>query len=331
MCDAPPHPAFIVTGGAGLIGCNLVSALNARGHTDILIVDHLNHPEKEANLDAISCVEFVDKEVFRERFLADEQETVATVFHLGACSSTTETNADYLNDNNLRYTQQLCEWSLAKGARFIYASSAATYGDGALGYSDDDALTPQLKPLNLYGQSKQDFDMWAMQRGLLSKIAGLKYFNVYGPYENHKGEMRSVVNKAYRQIQETGKLQLFRSHRPDYEDGTQERDFVYVKDAVKVTLFFHDHPEVSGLFNCGTGSTRTWLDLAHAVFAAMGREPNIEFVDMPDNLRDKYQYHTQADTLKLRDAGYNQPFTAIEDAVRDYIRNYNRFLASAAL
>jgi ADP-L-glycero-D-manno-heptose 6-epimerase len=322
MSDAPSPPSFIVTGGAGLIGCNLVAALNKRGHRDILIVDRLNHPEKEANLDAVSYAGFVDKEVFRERFLADQQEAVDTVFHLGACSSTTETDADYLNDNNLLYTQQLCEWSLAKGARFIYASSAATYGDGELGYSDDDALTPQLKPLNLYGQSKQDFDVWAMERDLLSKIVGLKYFNVYGPYENHKGEMRSVVNKAYRQIQETGKLQLFRSHRPDYEDGKQERDFVYVKDAVKVTLFFHDHPEVSGLFNCGTGSTRTWLDLAHAVFAAMEREPNIEFIDMPDHLRNKYQYHTQADTQKLRDAGYDQPFTSIEAAVRDYIRNY---------
>ncbi len=322
MNTASSSPSFIVTGGAGLIGCNLVSALNARGYTNIVVVDRINHPEKEANLESVTYSEFVDKEDFRKRFLAGQQHPVTTVFHLGACSSTTETDAEYLNDNNLRYTQQLCEWSQTNGARFIYASSAATYGDGKLGYSDDDAIITQLKPLNLYGQSKQDFDVWAMEHGLLENIVGLKYFNVFGPHENHKGEMRSVVNKAYLQILDTGALKLFRSHRADYEDGKQERDFVYVKDAVAVTLYFHDHPQTSGLFNCGTGTTRTWLDLAHAIFAAMDREPNIEFVDMPDHLRDKYQYHTQADTHKLRSAGYTAPFTSIEDAVRDYVRNY---------
>jgi ADP-L-glycero-D-manno-heptose 6-epimerase len=318
----PKTSRFIVTGGAGFIGCNLVAALNARGHENIVIADSLDSPEKEKNLAAVSFAEFVDKQDFRKRFLANEESPATTVFHLGACSSTTETDADYLNDNNLHYTQQLCEWSLAHNARFIYASSAATYGDGALGYSDDDALTPQLRPLNLYGKSKQDFDLWAMDRGLLSRIVGLKYFNVYGPYENHKGDMRSVVHKAYRQILDTGSLSLFRSHRPDYEDGKQERDFVYVKDAVAVTLFFHDTPEVSGLFNCGTGSARTWLDLAKAVFAAMSRDPQIEFVDMPESIRDKYQYHTQADTRKLRAAGFSAPFTSIEDGVRDYVQNY---------
>ena len=322
MSTATSSPSVIVTGGAGLIGCNLIAALNSRGVTDILVVDRLNHPDKATNLAAVKYADFMDKADFRTHFLTNQQEAVTTVFHLGACSSTTETVADYLNDNNLLYTQQLCEWSLANGARFIYASSAATYGDGALGYDDDDALITQLKPLNLYGQSKQDIDVWALERGLLSRIVGLKYFNVFGPYENHKGEMRSVVNKAYQQILDTGELKLFRSHRPDYEDGKQERDFVYVKDAVAVTLFFHDHPEVSGLFNCGTGSTRTWLDLAHAIFAAMERDPNIVFVDMPDHLRDKYQYHTQANTQKLRAAGYSAPFTSIEDAVKDYVRNY---------
>mgnify|MGYP006416641985 CR=1 FL=1 len=319
---ASPTPSFIVTGGAGLIGCNLVKSLNARGYTDILIADHLNHPDKQKNLDAVEYAEFMDKTEFRERFLTDAQPPVTTVFHLGACSATTETRADYLNDNNLHYTQQLCEWSLENNARFIYASSAATYGDGALGYSDSDAITPQLKPLNLYGQSKQDFDMWAMNRGLLSQIVGLKYFNVYGPHESHKGEMRSVINKAYGQILETGRLQLFRSHQDGYEDGKQERDFVYVKDAVATTLFFHDHLEVSGLFNCGTGTARTWLDLAKAIFAAMGREPNIEFIDMPESIRDKYQYHTLADVSKLHAAGCTAPFTPIEDAVRDYVQNY---------
>ncbi len=316
------HPSFIVTGGAGLIGCNLVAALNARGYKNILIADHLNHPEKQNNLDAVEYTEFLNKDAFRKRFLSGAQAPVTTVFHLGACSSTTETNAEYLNDNNLLYTQQLCEWSLKNGARFIYASSAATYGDGALGYCDDDVMTPQLKPLNLYGQSKQDFDLWALNKGLLSQIVGLKYFNVFGPHENHKGDMRSVINKAYQQILDTGKLQLFKSHREDYEDGKQERDFVYVRDAVATTLYFHDHPEGSGLFNCGTGTAKTWLDLAHAIFAAMERSPDITFIDMPENLSDKYQYHTLADVKKLHATGCTTPFTSIEDAVRDYVQNY---------
>ncbi|MBT3192124.1 MAG: ADP-glyceromanno-heptose 6-epimerase [Verrucomicrobia bacterium] len=313
---------LMVIGGAGLIGCNLVRALNTRGYTNIVIADHLNHPDKQKNLDALEYAEFLDKSEFRTRFLSGGQRPVTTVFHLGACSATTETNADYLNDNNLLYTQQLCEWALANEARFIYASSAATYGEGEQGYNDDDTVTPQLKPLNLYGKSKQDFDLWAMDKGLLSQIVGLKYFNVYGPHEDHKGEMRSVVNKAYRQILDTGKLQLFRSHRDNYEDGKQERDFVYVKDAVATTLYFHDHPEVSGLFNCGTGTARTWLDLAHAIFAAMGREPDIEFIDMPISIRDKYQYHTLADVKKLHAAGCTAPFTPVEEAIRDYVQNY---------
>ena len=318
---------FVVTGGAGLIGCNLVQELNRRGHTDIIIADHLNHPAKERNLAGLQYREFMDKNEFREKFLAGRIEVPVTVFHLGACSSTTETDADYLNDNNLRYTQQLCQWALDNGSRFIYASSAATYGDGELGYSDSDELTPQLKPLNLYGKSKQDFDIWAMQQGLLDKIAGLKYFNVYGPHEDHKGNMRSLVNKAFYQIQETGRLKLFKSHKPGWDDGKQERDFVYVRDAVAVTLFFHDNPDKSGIFNCGTGIARTWLDLANAVFAAMEREPQIDFIDMPESIRDKYQYHTRAETAKLRAAGYTAPFTSIEDGVADYIRNYLNSLA----
>lgn len=317
-----PSPTFIVTGGAGFIGCNLVAALNARGHTNIIIADSLNHPDKQKNLDGLKFSEYLDKDDFRERFLSGDQPPVTTVFHLGACSSTTETSAEYLNDNNLLYTQQLCEWSIANGARFIYASSAATYGDGELGYSDNDKLTPQLKPLNLYGNSKQNFDLWAMDKGLFSKITGLKYFNVYGPHEDHKDSMRSLVNKAYAQILETGKLKLFKSHIEGWEDGKQERDFVYVKDAVAVTLYFHDNPTTSGLFNCGTGIARTWVDLANATFAAMGREPNIEFIDMPESIRDKYQYHTKADPSKLEAAGCKAPSTSIEDGVRDYIQNY---------
>jgi len=315
--------SFIVTGGAGFIGSNLVKALNMRGHTNILIVDSLDAAgKKERNILDLEYAEYMDKRVFRDSFLKGRTDTADTVFHMGACSSTTETDKAYLDDNNFGYTRDLCEWALSNNARFIYASSAATYGDGSLGYSDSDEVTPTLTPLNLYGQSKQDFDMWAMGEGLLNRIAGLKYFNVYGPGEDHKGEMRSVVNKAYKQIKETGELGLFKSYRDDYADGEQKRDFVYVKDAVAVTLFFHDTPEVSGLFNCGTGEARTWVDLAHAIFTAMDREPSIRFIEMPEDIRDKYQYFTQADISKLRGAGYLAPFMSIEDGALDYVQSY---------
>jgi ADP-L-glycero-D-manno-heptose 6-epimerase len=312
----------IVTGGAGFIGANVVAALNARGQADILVVDHLNSDLKRRNLEAVRCADYVEKDRFRQMLRGSALPTVRVVYHLGACSATTETDERYIMDNNYAYTRELCEWALARGARFVYASSAATYGDGSRGYSDDDAVTTTLEPLNLYGQSKHRFDLWALERGLFDRIAGLKYFNVYGPREDHKGDMRSVVNKAYGQIAATGELTLFRSHRPDYADGHQERDFVYVRDAVDVTLFFGEETRASGLFNCGTGRARTWLDLAHAAFAAMARPPRILFADMPLAIRDKYQYHTQADVRKLRGAGYGRPFTTIEEGVADYVRTY---------
>jgi len=313
---------FIVTGGAGLIGSNLVAALNARGIDDILVIDHLNHPLKEKNLAGLRYRRYLDREAFRAALRAGEVGPAATLFHLGACSSTTETNQAYLDDNNTAYTRELCEWCLARGTRFIYASSAATYGDGEQGYCDDDAVTPLLKPLNLYGWSKQKFDLLALREGWLGRVVGLKYFNVFGPGEGHKGEMRSVVHKAYHQIRETGSFSLFRSHRPGYADGGQVRDFVYVKDAVAVTLFFHDHPEACGLFNCGTGRARSWLDLLNAIYAALRREPVVAFVDMPPHLRDTYQYFTEADTRKLHAAGCRHAFLPLEDAVADYVRNY---------
>jgi ADP-L-glycero-D-manno-heptose 6-epimerase len=315
--------SFIVTGGAGFIGCNVVAELNRRGHEDILVVDEAGGGEaKQQNLRAVRFRELVDKDAFRRAIRGGKQPPPTAVFHLGACSSTTELNEDFLKDNNFLYTRELCEWCLANKVRFVYASSAATYGDGAQGYSDDDRVMPSLAPLNPYGRSKQMFDRWAMEQGLLNRIAGLKYFNVYGPHEDHKGDMRSVVNKAYQQILDTGEIRLFKSYNPRYADGEQERDFVYVRDAVDVTLFFHDHPGASGLFNCGTGQARTWLDLARAVFAAMNRPPKIVFVDMPAELRERYQYHTQADPAKLRRAGYARPFTSLEDGVRDYVQNY---------
>lgn len=312
-------PSFIVTGGAGLIGSNLVAALNRRGHDDILLVDHLNHPAKERNLAALRYRAFMDKQAFRQALAAGRIPPAATLFHLGACSSTTETDTAYLADNNTGCTRELCRWALASGTRFIYASSAATYGDGSHGYSDAHAGVPLLHPLNAYGRSKQDFDLEALHNGWLDSIVGLKYFNVFGPGEEHKGDMRSVVLKSCEQIAAAGRIQLFRSHRPDYRDGEQQRDFVYVDDAVAVTLFFHDHPGIGGLFNCGSGRPRTWLDLAKAIFAALKRTPAIDFVDMPEILRASYQYHTQADMTKLRAAGCRHAFLPLEQAVADYL------------
>ena len=313
---------FIVTGGAGFIGSNLVRALNDRGETDILVVDHLNHPAKQRNLERLSFREFSGKEEFRARLKEGRLPQVSCVFHLGACSSTTEMNEAYINDNNYLYTRELCEWSLRTGARFVYASSAATYGDGSLGYSDADEVTPSLKPLNPYGRSKQMFDLWALETGALEKIAGLKYFNVYGPWEDHKENMRSVAHKAYGQLMREGRITLFKSHCPEYQDGKQERDFIHVSDAVAVTLFFYDHPEVCGLFNCGTGKERTWIDLATAVFSAAELPPRIEFIDMPEAIRDKYQNHTCADLTKLRAAGFQAPFLSVEEGVLRYVREY---------
>jgi ADP-L-glycero-D-manno-heptose 6-epimerase len=314
--------SFIVTGGAGFIGSNLVKALNERGHTDIIVVDHLNHPGKQRNLDRLVYKSFYDKTAFRSMLRDGKVPSVSGVFHMGACSSTLETDESYLTDNNFQYSVDLCQWSLKTGARFVYASSAATYGDGANGYVDDESATAILKPLNAYGRSKQMFDMWVIQNDLITKIVGLKYFNVYGPGEDHKLAMRSLVNKAYAQVKSEGMIRLFRSHRPDYRDGEQKRDFVYVEDAVAETLFFFDHPDISGLFNCGSGQARTWLDLARALFAAMLISPKIEFVDIPENIRANYQYHTQADLTKLRRAGYAASFLSIEDGVRRYITEY---------
>ena len=244
------------------------------------------------------------------------------MIHLGACSATTERDADYLLRNNYRYTRTLCEWSLQHKTRFIYASSAATYGDGSQGYRDDVAELPILRPLNMYGYSKHMLDLWARKHKLFDRIVGLKYFNVFGPYEDYKGDMRSMVSKSYDQIKKSGQVQLFKSHRPDYADGEQMRDFIYVKDAVAVTLHFLEHRQHGGLFNCGTGKARTWKDLVTAVFVAMKLPPQIEFVPMPEVLQGKYQYFTQASMEKLRQAGYTKPFTSLEDAVFDYVTTY---------
>lgn len=313
---------FIVTGAAGLIGSHVVKSLNTRGETDILAVDHLHHPGQRANLAQLETGAYLDRDAFRSALNEGNMKPVDAVFHLGACSSTTETNIAYLQDNNVAYTKMLGEWCLENDIRFIYASSAATYGDGSRGYSDAHDQIPTLQPLNPYGHSKQDVDLWALETGKLNRIVGLKYFNVFGPGEDHKGGMRSVIHKAFIQIMKTGRFGLFKSTHSRYRDGEQLRDFVDVRDAAAVTLWFYDHPQANGIFNCGTGRARSWLDLLKAVFTAMGREPAIDFIDMPDTLKDKYQNYTCADLSKLRAAGCDHPFNSLENAVTFYVKHY---------
>lgn len=323
-------PTIIVTGAAGFIGRNVAAELNRRGFENLLLVDQLGTNEKWQNLLGLKYDDLISPSQFLDLIRNGGGPQAVACIHLGACSATTEKDADFLLENNYRYTRAVCEWSLKKGTRFVYASSAATYGDGSLGYSDDHSVTEQLRPLNMYGYSKQMFDVWALRNGLLDMIVGLKYFNVYGPFEDHKGEMRSLVQKAYHQIESKGYLELFKSHHPDYKDGEQKRDFVYVRDAVDVTLFFALDSKEGGLFNCGGGEARTWLDLAHALFKAMDRRPEIRFIEMPEVLREKYQYFTQADAGKLHRAGYAKPFASVEEGVADYVRSHLRPLSGKA-
>lgn len=311
---------IIVTGAAGFIGSNLIAELNARGETDILAVDELGGDERWKNLRGLRFAEYMEKDDFRFAVRHDALQAVDTLFHLGACSSTTERNASYLADNNTRMTREVCDWCLDHGTRFVYASSAATYGAWEGTCLDDEDALESLRPLNAYGFSKHLFDLWARGRGLFDRIVGLKYFNVYGPRELHKGDMRSMVVKAWEQVRATGEVALFRSGRPDFGDGEQVRDFLCVKDAVAVTLHFADPGSGSGLFNCGTGTPRSWNDLARAVASAMGREPRIRYIDLPDALQGRYQYRTCADPGKLRDTGYAAPFTTLEDGVRETVR-----------
>lgn len=318
------RPVTLVTGGAGFIGSALIHALNERGQSRILASDILGHDEKWKNLSPLKFRDYVQADELLERIEqdADSFGEVDFIYHLGACSATTETDGNYLIKNNYRYTQKLAEWALARGTRFVYASSAATYGDGTQGMDDTDPNIDRLRPLNLYGYSKQLFDLHAKRCGYLDQIVGVKYFNVFGPNEYHKGDMRSLVCKAYEQIVETGKIKLFKSYKPEYRDGEQMRDFVYVKDAVAMTLHLAESKSAGGLYNVGSGVARTWVDLGRAIFRALDREPNIEFIDMPESIRGQYQYYTCAAISKVQSTGYDTATTTLEDAVHDYVTRY---------
>ncbi|HOO77887.1 MAG TPA: ADP-glyceromanno-heptose 6-epimerase [bacterium] len=313
----------VVTGGAGFIGSNLVWELNRMGEDRILIVDSLGSGEKWKNIAGLKFRDYLEKDEFLRRVEGGGFGTgLKTVLHLGACSSTTESDVGYLVENNYRYTVVLAEQCLRSGTRFVYASSAATYGNGSLGYSDAEAGLERLRPLNAYGFSKQMVDLWAWRHGFLDRMAGLKYFNVFGPNEYHKGAMRSMVCKGFRQIKDTGKIRLFASDRPEYGDGEQERDFISVGDAARMTLFFLERPDVNGIFNVGSGETHTWNEMAAAIFEALDIPPCIEYIPLPEELKGRYQYHTRAEMAKLREAGYALSLTPFRDAVVSYVRDY---------
>lgn len=322
---------FILTGGAGFIGSCLLEALNRRGVVDIIVVDHLAKSEKWKNLSGKQFVDYIDKAEFISQVKSQKfsWDGVKTIIHLGACSSTQEKDFDYLLANNFDYTKTLAKEALNRNIRFIYASSAATYGNGDVGYSDDESQISKLRPLNPYGYSKQLFDQWAKEKSLFSKVVGLKFFNVFGPNEYHKGEMRSLVLKGYHQILTTGKLRLFRSNRPTFKDGEQSRDFIYVKDVVSMMLHIIDRPKISGLYNIGSGWATTWNRLANGIFHALDRPVNIEYIELPHEIEQTYQYHTMAEMNKLVAAGYNSEIASVEKSIDDYVKNYlvpNRYL-----
>jgi ADP-L-glycero-D-manno-heptose 6-epimerase len=314
----------LVTGGAGLIGSALVWGLNQHGVDDIVVVDRLGADERWRNLTPLHFADYLDADELFPALDAGSLGHIDTVLHLGANSNTMERDVAGLMQNNFAFTKRLAHWSITHGATFVYASSAATYGDGAQGMLDHDDLGAlrTLRPLNAYGYSKHVFDLYAARAGLLDRIIGLKYFNVFGPNEAHKGDMRSLVHKAHQQILDTGRVKLFRSHRPDFTDGGQRRDFLYVKDAVAMTLHLATTEGAAGLYNVGSGHAHTWLELVDGIFAAVQRPPAIDFIDIPEAIRDKYQYHTEAPIERLRASGYVAPVTPLPEAVRDYVQQY---------
>ena len=318
---------ILVTGGAGFIGSNLVAALLERGLGPVAVVDRLGRDEKWRNLAKHDLEALVAPEGLAH-FLQERGNEIAYVYHMGAISSTMERDADLIAETNLRLSQALWKWCAERSIPFVYASSAATYGDGAQGFQDgtDPNALARLRPMNAYGWSKHAFDRWVARHAQSSRVppqwVGLKFFNVYGPNEYHKGEMRSVVCKAFPGAAAGERATLFRSHHPDYPDGGQKRDFVYVGDCVDVMLWLREHPEVSGLFNLGTGRAQTWLELMTALYRAAGEKLEVEWIDVPEAIRDRYQYFTQADLTALRRAGYDHPFRSVEQGVQEYVERY---------
>jgi len=313
---------IVVTGAAGFIGSCLVGRLNQDNFNAIIAVDDFSKTEKDGNLSEKKLKEKVERENFFE-WLEQNHREVEFIFHLGARTDTTEFDVSIFNHLNLEYSKKVWQACVAHQIPLVYASSAATYGLGEFGYDDNETKIHKLKPLNPYGQSKQDFDVWALKQEQKPFFwAGLKFFNVYGPNEYHKGRMASVVFHAYKQIQETQSMKLFRSHNPDYLDGGQKRDFVYVKDVVEVCMFLMQDRKNSGIYNLGSGEARTFLDLAKNTFKVMGVEPKIQFIDTPADIRDKYQYFTQANMRKLKSIGYTKPFYTLEEGIKDYVENY---------
>jgi len=313
---------IVVTGAAGFIGSCLVGELNSRGYEDIILVDDFSREEKKPNLKGKIFSQKVDREVFHN-WLDENHKLVYFIFHIGARTDTTEFNTDIFDKLNLNYTKKIWTQCADYGIPLVYASSGATYGLGEHGYSDSHDIVEKLKPLNPYGDSKNDFDKWALKQEKMPYFwAGLKFFNVYGPNEYHKGRMASVVFHACNQIRETKKMKLFRSHHPEFEDGDQARDFIYVEDVVDVILFMMEQRPASGIYNLGTGEARTFRNLVEATFHAMDLEPQIEFIDTPVDIRDKYQYFTEANMEKLRSVGYDRSFTTLEEGVETYVRKY---------
>lgn len=313
---------IVVTGAAGFIGSCLVSRLNQAGHENIVVVDDFSKTEKDKNLKGKTLTAKVGRNDFVQ-WLEQFGEEVEFIFHIGARTDTTEFDRSIFDALNVNYSKDVWNLCVKFNIPLVYASSAATYGLGEHGYKDDHGIVNELKPLNPYGDSKNDFDKWVlMQENTPPFWAGLKFFNVYGPNEYHKGRMASVIFHAFNQIGATGGMKLFRSHRDDYKDGEQLRDFVYVKDVVEVCYYLMDTPPTSGIYNLGSGNARSFLDLTKNTFKAMGKEENISFIDTPADIRDKYQYFTEADMSKLIDSGYSKPFHTLEEGVADYVTNY---------
>ncbi|MGB9747191.1 MAG: ADP-glyceromanno-heptose 6-epimerase [Bacteroidales bacterium] len=313
---------IVITGAAGFIGSALAHYLNEQFYNDLVLVDDFSRTDKGRNLKGLQYTALVPRDEF-DHWLDGNHRLVQFVFHLGARTDTAEFNRVVFERLNLNYSKMVWARCVQYGLPLVYASSAATYGLGEHGYRDDHAIVPFLKPLNPYGESKNEFDKWVLEQKQTPYFwAGFKFFNVYGPNEYHKGRMASVVFHAYKQIKETGKMKLFRSHREDFKDGEQKRDFVYVRDVVRVLFYFMHHRKDSGIYNLGTGKARTFLDLARNVFRAMGKEEIIEFIDTPADIRDKYQYFTEADISKLRKAGYTDDFSSLEEGISEYVARY---------